>query len=384
MIRRRAAVLLVLACGGLIGAAGLRVSAEGRRGPTAREERALRGGDIAFYAMRARRDPRGAADLAQLAGLFLQRGRETGDVHDFRRAEQVARRSIANRADHNAKAYLVLASSLLAQHRFTEARAAAETLCTRAPEMDGHRALLGEIELELGDYAAAARTFATLAGAWRNLAVAPRLARWAEVRGRTEEARYILAAAQAEAMRRPDLPREQRVWFHLRVADLELRNGRLDEAERALALGQAVDPDDARLLGAQARLEALRGRWTRAIDYGGRVGAGADIATLALVGDAYAALGDTAQAETYYAAVERAAAERPEPFNRQWTQFRLEHRRALAETRAILEREILERPDVYGYDQLARARYLTGDYPGAQAAMREAVRLRAALKSPRP
>ncbi len=373
---RRGVVTLILIGGGLLAAAGWAWRGEGAAPvAVAARDQSIRELDIAFYAARVRRDPESAADLAQLASLFLQRGRETGAPADFRRAERFAGRSLALRWGRNGRAQLVLASSLLAQHRFVEAREAARDLVALQPESPGYRALLGEIELELGDYAAARATFAALRPAWRNLAVAPRLARWAEIRGRTAEARYILEAARVEARRRPDLSAEQVAWFHLRVGDLELRNGRLEEAERALREGLMVRPGDPRLLAARARIAAQRGDWVEVIAWGERAGSGADLATLALVGDAHAALGDTARAEASYAAVERAAAANPEPFNRQWTQFRLDHGRRLPETLALLRREIAVRQDVLGYDQLAWALFLTGDYGAARDAMTQALRM---------
>jgi tetratricopeptide (TPR) repeat protein len=364
-------VLLALLAGGVLVA-----TAGGRGGASAPlDERVIRKRDIAFFAARAARDPQGASDLAQLAGLLLQRARETGDPRDFKLAERTGRQSLARRAGRNGKAYLTLASSLLAQHRFVEARVAAETLVARWPEPEGYRALLGEIQLELGDYEAAGATFAGLADAHKQLAVAPRLARWAELTGRVEEARRLLEDARTEAFGRRDLPREQVAWFQLRLGDLELRHGRLDDAEHALKTGLAVVPDDARLVAALARLEAARGRWRTVIRYGVRAGASADIATRALVGDAYAALGDSGAAAAWYGRAEQLAAERPEPFNRQWSQFRLDHRRSVAETRALLEAEVRIRPDVYGWDLVAWARYLDGDVSGAAEAITRAQRL---------
>jgi tetratricopeptide (TPR) repeat protein len=366
--------LLALLAGGVLVA----IAAGRGTGSAALDERVVRRRDIAFYAGRAARDPQGASDLAQLAGLVLQRGRETGDPRDFRLAERTARRSVARRVGRNGKAYMTLASSLLAQHRFGEARVVAETLVARWPEPEGYRALLGEIQLELGDYVAAGATFAGLAGARKQLAVAPRLARWAELSGQVEEARRLLEDARAEAFRRRDLPREQVAWFQLRMGDFELRHGRLGDAEHALKAGLTIVPGDPRLLGALARLEAARGRWRAVIRYGVRAGTGggADIATLALVGDAHAALGDTAAAEAWYGRAERLAAERPEPFNRQWSQFRLDHRRHVAETRMLLEGEVRIRPDVYGWDLLAWACYLDGDVSAASQASDRALRLR--------
>jgi len=344
--------------------------------PTPLTESEIRDRDIVFYERRAARDPQGAADRAQLAGLYLQRARARGGVADFRRAEARARQSLARRAGRNGKAQLVLASSLLAQHRFIEARSAAEALVALDSTQLGYRALLGEIQLELGDYDAARRTYAGLAPAWRQLAAAPRLARWAEIEGRTAEARYILEAAVAAARERRDLPVEQVAWFHLRIADLELRNGRLRAAERAVREGLVFVPNDPRLLAARARIEAAWGRWRQAIRWGERALAIApDIATLALVGDAWAARGDSARGRAFWARADAAGPANPEPFNRPWTLFLLDHGRRLPETRDLLSAEITARGDVYGWDQLAWALHLTGDHAAAESAMAQALRL---------
>src|SRR5690348_17008711 len=108
--------------------------------------------DIAFYEARARRDSTGAADLAHVAALYLQRSRETGDPRDAVRAETAARRSVRNRPRRNAQAREVLAASLLTQHRFAEALAVARSLRDDNPDSAPLRAMLGEIEMELGQY----------------------------------------------------------------------------------------------------------------------------------------------------------------------------------------------------------------------------------------
>jgi tetratricopeptide (TPR) repeat protein len=335
----------------------------------------LRNRDIALYERRIRKDPQSAEDLARLGALFLQRAREVGDYADFRRAEDAARRSLALRTAHNRKTQHLLAASLLAQHRFVDALEEATRLVAAEPDEPAYRALLAEIQLELGEYDAAQANFRALAAERRSLAVAARLARWAEIRGKTAEARHILEAAVEDATRRTDLPREQIAWFHLRLGDLELRSGRLRAAERALRAGLEIEPNDHRLLSVMARVAAVRGRWDETIQYSTHAGARADLATRALLGDAYAATGDTARAEREYAAIEDAAAANPEPYNRQWTQFRLDHARRLPETRALLEAEIGARRDVLGYDMLAWARYLTCDHVGAASAMRTAMRM---------
>src|SRR2546428_13488782 len=293
MTRRVSAILWVVTAAAAAGATtALRTGGNATRGGAAarvRAEATRRDADIAFYVRRVAADPIGAADRSRLAGLYLQRASETADFGDYRRAERLARRSLELRVAHNENTYVMLASALLAQHRFVEAHAAGRALNARAPGVPGHQALLGEIALELGRYREARTLFDSLWPARHELAVAPRLARWAELTGRTDLARRLLDRALADAKSRPDLPPEQVAWFHLRVGDLALRTGRLTEAKFAFRQGLEVFPGDYRLLAGLARLEAARGRWRRAIDDGdSAVALVPDPATFGVVSDALA------------------------------------------------------------------------------------------------
>jgi predicted Zn-dependent protease len=317
---------------------------------------AHRDADIAFFERRVAADPIGAADRARLAALYLQRGRETGDFGDYRRAERLARRSLALRVAHNANTYGTLTAALLAQHRFVEARTAARALAVREPGVPRHQAGLAEIDLELGRYGEARALFDSAWPARRDLAVATRLARWAELTGRTDLARRLLEQALTDARGRADLPAEQLAWFHLRVGDLALRHGRLEDAGWALRAGLAVRPGDYRLLAALARLEAARGHWRRAIAYGeDAIEAVPDPATFGLISDAYRALGDSGAAAQYAHAMEVAVAGQPGQWHRAWSLFLLDHERRVPEVLDRVRAELRTRRDVYGYDLLAWA-----------------------------
>ena len=376
---RTTTILLVILTAGVAAAAARNITrAEART--TSREavrlEREIRDHDIAFFARRATEDPQSAADRAQLAGLYLQRARDTGDWENYHRAEDYARAALTLRADRNGKAYLTLASSLLARHEFGEAYRVARELVTVAPDEPAYRALLGELQVELGDYEAARATFDTLRAHHRHPAVAPRLARWLELTGDARAAEAVLRAVRRDVEKRAGLPVEQRAWFALRLADFLVRHGHPREAAGVARAGLEVAPDDGRLMLILARTAAFRAAWKDVLRNVERAGDAADISSLSLAGDAAQALGDTAAARAWWERAERRGHEQPEPFNRQWTLFRLEHDVEPNDTRAILEREIQERRDVYGWDQLAMARLATGDVAGAERAVDEALRLR--------
>ena len=377
MARRAAAMLMVATVvgpvGALIAVRRARAAASDPAGHAAAAA-ARRDTDIAFYEWRAQADPIGAADRSRLAALYLQRARETGDYGDYRRAETVARRSLALRTAHNTRTYALLASALLAQHRFVEALAVADTLTGRDQGSASARALRGEIELELGRYDAARATFDSLWPARHTLAVAPRIARWAEIVGRPDVARRLLERAAAQAGIRTDLPREQVAWFRWRVGDLALRAGRCDDAAYAFRAALETYPDDYRALAGLARLEAVQHRWRRAIEYGTEaIARMPDPATFGVISDAYAALGDTGRAGDYARAMEIAVRGQPGQWHRAWSLFLLDHGRRTDEVLAHARAELATRRDVYGYDVLAWALHKAGRDAEARVPMAAAL-----------
>jgi tetratricopeptide (TPR) repeat protein len=377
----RASLILVAVAVGIAGAttAVARTTAAARRVAATRDaaaRAARRDQDVAFFRRRVARDPIGAADRARLAALYLQRARETADYNDYRRAERLARRSLALRVGHNENTYALLANALLAQHRFTEAYAAARALERRAPGVASHQALLAEIALELGRYDKARALFDSLWPARHELAVAPRLARWAELTGHVDLAQRLLAGALAEAEIRRDLPPEQLAWFHLRVGDLALRTRRLEDAELAFRAGLAVFPGDYRLLAGLARLEAARGEWRRVIEYGdSAVALVPDPATFGFVSDSYAHLGDSSAAAEYGRAMEIAVLGQPGQWHRAWSLFLLDHDRRVPEVLRRVQHELRTRRDVYGFDLLAWALHKSHRDREARAAMDRALSL---------
>lgn len=369
-----AVAAVALAAAGLESAAPGRSSARTTRpAPSPARIREL---DIAFYQARTIRDPRSARDFTQLAALYLQRARETADNADLERAETTARHSLALRRGRNDEAVGVLASSLMGQHRFAEAHDVALELLRADSTSVAARGMVAEAAMELGRYDEAARLFGMLASYQADLGTAPRLARWAELRGRPDEARRLLRQALAGAQRRHGLPREQLAWFHLRLGDLALRAGHLPEADDELQAGLSILPDDYRLLGTLARLDAARHRWRQAAETGELAIAHAlDPATLGLLSDAWRALGDSTKAAEFDRAMALSVLRQPGAYHRAWSLYLLDHGRDAGAVLANVRRELETRQDIYGYDLLAWALHATGRDREARGAMARALAL---------
>ena len=378
---RTTAAAILLACaaaaGGLLVLDGTRqVEAAPASAESLAAEGEIREKDIALFELRAKRDPFSALDRARLASLYLQRSRSTGDFQDVLRAEAAARESIALREGRNAGARVVLASSLLAQHRFQEARGIAAGLVAEEPLRPSYRALLGEVQMELGDYAASAASFDTLALTRNTLAVAPRAARLEEIRGRSGEARKLLARAAHDALARGDLPREQMAWFQMRRGDLELRAGKLRQAERAYRDGLAINPEDHRILAGLARVEVARGRHERALALHERsIAQVLDPMILAEMSEIALAMRDPVRAREYARVAAVAAGEQSGTMHRGWSLVQLDQGRDPAPIAAEAATDLRTRRDVYGYDLLAWALYRQGRFPEARRAMAGALRM---------
>jgi tetratricopeptide (TPR) repeat protein len=352
----------------LLGAAGAASALSGRweraEASAARlDEQQVLELDLAFFEARVARDSFAARDHAQLARLHLQRAPIGGtEDADLVQAEAHARRSLALRTSRNGEALQVLASTLMGRHRFVEAREAAERLLAMDSTSRTARALLGEIQLELGAYGDAARTFGSLLTVRGDLGIAPRYARWEEIRGRPAEARRLLRSALDQASGRHGMPRSQIAWFHWRLGDLALRHGRPDEAQRELEAGLALVPQDHRLLDGMARVAAARGRWRDAVGFGERaIARTLDPATLGLLSMSWGMLGEGARSAQYEHAMDSAVRQQPNTLNRQWALLRLDRGRAIAEVLARAREETRTRRDIYAWDLLAWALYRNGN-----------------------
>ncbi len=369
-----AACLAVLVAGLAEAAARRPARAAASIGMSYREERNIRDQDIAFYEARIARDPTGALDLVRVGSLYLNRARATGEEADLMHAEEAARRSLSNRSERNEGAWQLLVAAFLGQHRFLEAKEAADRLVALDPESAAGQAIRGEVLLELGAYPEADRIFHRLAPRRYQLAIAPRFARWQELRGHSGSARRLLEWARDVTARRAEVSPSAVAWYELRLGEMALRFGATGEAARRLDAGLALVPDDWRLLAARARLANRLSKWDTAILLGdSSLARHLDPATLATVGDAWRSRSDSAQAAQYYRAMEAATQAPRGGFHRAWYLALLDHDLRIPQVLAAVTADLRTRRDVYGYDLLAWVLYKSGRFGAARTAMGRAL-----------
>lgn len=332
--------------------------------------------DIKFYEKRAAEDTISAGDRSALASLYLERARKTGEFSDVLHAEALARKSLALRMAHNTGTKMVLASALLEQHRFQEALVLADELLDEEPSNLLYESVAAEIRLEVGDYDKAAVLFNTLRKNETSLLIAPRLARWEEIRGHDNVAYRLLKGARDSVVNRTDLSRDQIAWFDVRLGEHQIRAGDTRGGEASLREALTLAPDDPRALAAMARYEGLQKNWSRVIELGERsLTNSVDPGTLGLLADAYRAKGDTAHAAEYDRVIDAGFVSKPGPFHRSLSLYLLDQKRDVPLVLEKAQQEIRDRHDIYGYDVLAWALYRSGRIPEAKAAMAQALHM---------
>lgn len=338
-------------------------------------ELAIRDEQIRVWNIALQADTGSSLVLGQLAAYHMQRAREGGGWSDYLEAEALARHSMDGRLHRNGATAVTLVNTLLAQHRFAEAEDIASDLVQREPDIPEYRALLGEVAMEIGDDQVADSMLRSVWQQREQLSMAPRVARWLELTNHVSDARAILTRATRDANNRRDVTTETKAWFFLRLGDLELRAGNVRRADRAYRNGLAVEPGDPRLFAAMARLATANGDFRKAIAWGERaITMQLDPATLGIVGDAYAAVGDSAKAAEYFTTLEIAVAGQPGAYHRAWSLYLLDHGLRIDTVLTKAADELAERRDVYGYDLMAWALHKAGRNQEAQRMMQQALR----------
>jgi tetratricopeptide (TPR) repeat protein len=350
--------------------AGGAVSAQERPG-----DQALR-----FLQSRVAADPDDPLAHNRLAGAYIRKARESGDLTYYGLAEQAARRSLQllPRGPSAALATTLLAVVHVARHEFREALVRAREALDLNPGEQTPQAVAGDALIELGDYAEGGRAYARLAGLPGPRRPDSRVAHLKFLQGDTAGAIAAMREAVARASADTALG-EPLAWTRVQLGDLLFATGDLAGAEAAYRQALTAMPAYHPALAGSARVQAARQRFSEAVELYRKA---LDVVPLpeyaAALGDCYTRLGRTADARKQYALVEyigRLSALNKTIYNRELALFYADHDLRLPEALELARKELAARRDIYTYDVLAWALLKNDRAHEAQAAMTEALRL---------
>ncbi len=336
---------------------------------------------IRFLEARVRSDPDDVVAHNRLAGLYLQRLRETGDHAWLDHALRSARASLAAvPAGQNADGLAALAHGEYASHNFAGARENAIELARLTPEKSLPYQILGDALVELGEYERAADAYREMERrAPGTVSGETRLAHLAFLRGETTLARRRYGDALALARQSAPSEPETIAWCQWELGELAFSVGEYGAAERHYRGSLATRPDSFRALASLGRVRAARGDLAGGIrHYERAVRILPELTFVAALGDLYRLAGRNDDAAEQYARCEELGhryAANGHIHDRLLGVYYADHDLEPEEAYEIARREYSARRDIYAADALAWTALKAGRLAEAQAAIVEALRL---------
>jgi tetratricopeptide (TPR) repeat protein len=338
-------------------------------------------GSIRFLEARVKNDPDDFIAYNKLAGYYLQRQREVGDVKYLELASRAARASLnAMPADQNLGGLTALAQTEYAAHDFTSARDHALELIEYESRKSYGYQMLGDALLELGDYDGANAAFERMRQLGGSTTTTEtRLARLSMLRGDANEAARRYTLALNLALDAVPVSREAVAWCRWQLGETAFATGDYKTAEQYYRDALVTFPDYYRALFGLGRSRAAQKDLPGAIEQMERaVKRFPDPVYVAALGDLYKLMGREREASAQYSLVEQIARLNQlngTLYNRQLALFLADHDLKAEEAYSNAAKEYEVRRDIYGADALAWAALKAGKVSEAQAAIKDALRL---------
>ncbi len=337
---------------------------------------------IRFLEERVKSDPEDFSANGKLAGLYLQRLRETGDLVYLDLAFRAARASLDSvPEERNAGGLAALALAEFAAHDFAFARDHALRLAELEPRKSYPQAMLGDALLELGEYDQAAAAYQKIAQIDSGITTTSEIkqARLAQLRGNNEKAQKHFSTALTLALNLPAPPRETVAWLRWQLGETAFVVGDYESAEKHYRDSLVTFPDYFRAVASLGKVRAAQNDLTGAIEqYEKAVRLLPDPQFVAALGDLYRLAGRDEDAKKQYELVEqigRLSATSGALYNRQLALFYADHDIKTEEAYKLAAKEYEARRDIYGADALAWTALKAGKLNEAQTAMKDALRL---------
>jgi len=331
------------------------------------------------------RSPKDANAYASLGAAYFQHARETGDVSDYRLAEESLLKSLdLVSADFSADAALsTMAEVCMGEHRFPDAIAYAQKALSLGTGDISPFAIIGDAYADMGVYDKAAIAYGRLTP--RDMTLSPRAAYARDSRlsylkfiyGDTAAAISLMNKAVTEGIE-AQLPSENLAWLYYELGEFFTQAGDSASADAAYLAALKTHPGDYRALAALGKLRANNGRYAEAILlYQKAIAVVPMPIFISELGDLYAKSGNQAEAQKQYQLVEYIGLLghiNQVLHNRDLALFYVDHDMKLSEALDLAHKELEVRQDVYTWDALAWALYKNGKFAEASEASDKALK----------
>jgi len=327
---------------------------------------------IIKWIAKAREKSADARDWVVLGDALMQHVRESADPNYYTYAERVYEKAF-ELDPKNDDAITGLAWVHGGRHEFLKSIDLASKAIALNEGNNLAYGLLGDAELELGDYAAAFEHYQKMIDLKPDMASYSRSAHLLHVTGQTFRAAWLMR----QAIDAGAALAENTAWCRAQLALIYFSDGHLPAAEQVLEDALQKSPDNRHALAAMGKVKAALKDYSAAIAcYQKAIALTPEHDSLVALGDLYELTGDKAAAEKQYALVEElhrknhAAADTTHNFP--MAQFYADHDRNLVEALRLAEERKTTR-NVFEADILAWCYYKNGQHEQAKAAIKRAL-----------
>ncbi|MEJ7623033.1 MAG: tetratricopeptide repeat protein [Pyrinomonadaceae bacterium] len=339
-------------------------------------------GALRLLEAKIKADPEDFSANGTLAGLYLQKLRETGNAQFLELAFRAARASLESVPEmRNAGGLAALAGAEFAAHNFAGARDHAARLTELEPGKSYPQAMLGDALVELGEYerAEAAYKIAVVLDGGLTYNGEIRSARLAQLKGNNSAVQKHYATALTLALNQPVPPRETVTWLRWQLGETAFSIGDYQMAEKHFQDALVTFPEYFRAVASMGKTRAANHDLPGAIErHEKAVRLLPDPQFVAALGDLYTLAGREEDAKRQYELVEqigRLSELNGALYNRSLALFYADHDIKLDGAYRLAAKEYEMRKDIYGADALAWTALKAGKLSESKAAMKDALRL---------
>jgi tetratricopeptide (TPR) repeat protein len=320
---------------------------------------------------RVREQPHDSGAVVLLADALLRQARATNDGRPANRAGEVLKAALKENPGQY-DALRMLGAINLSQHRFREALEVARRARDLRPNDAWNYGVMGDALIELGDYDKAFETVDTMVTMRPSATAYARVAYGRELRGDLDGA---VQAMQMAEQATPVQDLEAQAWYAAQVAELILRMGKLDDADREYRRALFLFPNYPHAMVGRGKVKVARGDGEGALAiYLEQFSRTPTLDLAARIGDLYAESSNAVESERYYQLAEDLAGPGVVQTEANLALFLAEHNRKLPEAVKIAEAVAAIRQDIFTEDALAWAYYKAGRLNEAFIASQRALR----------
>jgi tetratricopeptide (TPR) repeat protein len=332
------------------------------------------GNQLETLQQRLKQNPDDQRAYVLLGAAYLQKVRETGDPTYYGKAEEALNRALDLNPDDFA-AMIQMGALDLARHQFHEALTWGEKARAISPGTSLIYGVIGDAQIELGQYDAALETFQTMVDLHPGLSSYSRASYLRELHG--DVAGAIEAMQRAVQAGGPNA--ENTNWTRVQLGYLYLNSGHVAEAEAQFNEALAFYPGYVHAIAGLGRVRAAQGKMDEAIKLLNQaVGIIPMPDFVITLGDLYQTTGEQKAASQQYklvTTIEKLYRANGVDSDLEIALFNADHDQNLTETLALARKAYANRPSIYGADVLAWILYKTGNYTEAKKYSEEALQL---------